>query len=302
MDAKSLDELPNRVAEGTLSEADALNSIAETIYRFPVRFGLAAYDEDFQSEIIVLFLQKGAHLFKRFNSSHGLFHSFLYSFIQGLVLTEKRNKIKNLIEQNTVTEFMYEDDFEKPDKNLFAAEKTVHYAPTTHNTHIWKTLSKRCTRKEDVSTAKTALILALKSSYYIPLDAIDEVSAHCRLQSAELQRLIANLNSLLYTRIRRRNMIIKRRDNAYYFHRKYLLQMKYCNKETTDMEQLSKRYTRQTENWKNKNSDLQERRYRVCPTNKMIARLLGICERQVSYYITRAQKMVNGKCDKDDSA
>ena len=90
-------------------------------------------------------------------------------------------------------------------------------------------------------------------------------------------------------------MIVRRRDNAYYFHRKYYMQLKLCDKEKTDTELLLKKYRKQTESWKRKNKELQQSRWRVCPTNKMISNILGICERQVSHYITRAQKLIREK-------
>ena len=134
--------------------------------------------------------------------------------------------MKNFIANETVKEFNYPRDFEKDneDSDLCVAEKQAHYAPV-ENTQIWKSIRKRC-QAHGTANAKMALILALKSSYYISLDSIDAVSSYCHLQNTELSRIIATLNSYLYTRIRRRNSAIQRRDNAYYFHRKYYLQMK----------------------------------------------------------------------------
>jgi len=168
------------------------------------------------------------------------------------------------------------------------AAPTQYKAAGTEN--LWRTLSTRC-RSVGASNAKTALILALKSSYYIPAERIDIVSSYCSLNSAELHRIIIELNSLLYSKISRRNLIIERRNNAYYFHRKYAAQLKYGSRDKLQASAVSEKYARQTENWKRKNALLQNSRYRVCPTNKMIADLLGICERQVSYYINRAKEL-----------
>ena len=296
-----IEDLPYLVSSGKISKTDAVKRIAEEIYRAPRRFALASYDEDFRSEIIVAFLQKGCNVFARYNATCGSFRGYLYAFIQGLILTQKRVEMKNFLANETIKEFNYpyprdfENDIEHD--NLHVAEKTVNYAPV-ENTQIWKSIRKRCPT-HSASNAKMALILALKSSYYIPLDSIDTVSSYCHLRNTELTRIIATLNSYLYTRIRRRNSAIQRRDNAYYFHRKYYLQMKYNNTGALHLESLKKKYIHQTENWRCKNKELQERRYRVCPTNKMIARVLGICERQVSYYITRAQKMADREqCNK----
>ena len=275
---KRIDDLPNLVQAGTISKEEAVKKIAEYIYREPYRFGLAGFDDDFKSEIILTVLQKGEQVFKRFDKNCGAFGSYLYAFVRGLILTQKREEIRKFI----------------------VAETKARYAPVS-NTKIWKALTRRC-KPKSASDAKTALILALKSSYYIPASSVDEVSSYCKLQSAELQRLIAELNSLLYSRIERRNTIVRRRDNAYYFHRKYYMQLKLCDKEKTDTDLLMKKYRKQTENWKRKNKELQQSRWRVCPTNKMISNILGICERQVSHYITRAQKLIREQERENETA
>ena len=285
MDAKKIDELPSLVKAGTISRTEAVKHIAENIHREPYRFGLMGFDEDFKSEIILTFLQKGGQVFERFDKKYGAFRSYLYAFVQGLILTQKRDELRQFIADDTIKSFSYSETADRlqNDTALTVAEKTVSYAPVS-NTKIWKALTRRC-KPKDAGDAKTALILALKSSYYIPASSVDDVCSYCKLQSAEL-------NSLLYSKIERRNMIMRRRDNAYYFHRKYYMQMKMCDKEKTDMERLLKKYRRQTESWQHKNRELRQSRWRVCPTNKMIANILGICERQVSHYITRAQKLV----------
>ena len=241
MDTKKIDDLPDLVQAGTLSKEEAVKKIAEYIFREPYRFGLAGFDDDFKSEIILTVLQKGAQVFKRFDKNCGAFGSYLYAFVRGLILTQKREAIRKFIADSNMKAFSYPEDSKRTDESLsfIVAEPKVRYAPVS-NTKIWKALSRRC-NATNAGDAKTALILALKSSYYIPASSVDEVSSYCKLQSAELQRLIAELNSLLYSRIERRNMIVRRRDNAYYFHRKYYMQLKLCDKEKTDTELLLKK-------------------------------------------------------------
>lgn len=290
--SEEIEQLPEFVASGKITKAEALNLIAEEIYRTPFRFGLAGYDEDFRSDVILSFLQKGMSVLERYIPERSSFRSYLFAFIQGLVLTQKRNQIRKMVADNSIRNYISREEAytEQPPAEQLSVSCTPVKYKAVENGDIWRTLSNRC-RAVGTSNAKTALILALKSSYYIPADCVDEISSYCSIESAELHRLISELNSLLYRKIDRRNLIINRRNNAYYFHRKYFMQLKYCNREKTNMADLSGRYTRQTENWKNKNKLLQKSRYRVCPTNKMIAKLLGICERQVSYYIKRAKEL-----------
>jgi len=295
MNKKNIEEIPALVATGKITKTEAVQLLAQEIYSCPFRFGMAAYDEDFRSDVLLTFLMKGKLVIERYIPEYGTFRSYLFAFVQGLVLTQKRNQIRKMISENSVKQCMSSEAFEfqeeetSPSTEKSAAEKYVKYSTGSHES-VWKELSSR-SQPSGISNAKTALILALKSSYYIPVNYINEVSSYCKLESAEIQRIIAELNSLLYAKIKRRNVVAGRRDNAYYFHRKYYMQMKYCNKDKTDMVALSEKYVKQTKNWKNKNDMLQKSRYRVCPTNKMIAKILGICERQVSYYINRGKKL-----------
>jgi hypothetical protein len=287
---EEIEKIPELVATGKMTETEGVNLIAKEIYQSPFRFGLTAYDEDFRSEVLLSFLQKGRFVIERYIPERSSFRSYLFASIQGFILTQKRNQIRKMISDNNIRQYIAAEEIEaerKTNEHLSVSCVPVKYKSVNDN-NIWREMSTRC-RAVGTSNAKTALILALKSSYYIPADYVDDVSSYCSLKSAELHRLIIELNSLLYTRIKRRNLIVERRNSAYYFHRKYFIQMKYCNHDKTDMVNLSQKYRKQTENWKNKNSLLQKSRYRVCPTNKMIAKILGICERQVSYYIKRAK-------------
>ncbi|MCK9169336.1 MAG: hypothetical protein M0P01_02870 [Treponema sp.] len=289
-DPGEIDRIPELVAAGKLTENEAVNLIAKEIYQTPFRFGLAGYDEDFRSEVLLSFLQKGSFILERYIPERSNFRSYLFASVQGFILTQKRNQIRKMVSDTNVKHYIATEDQEyekKESGHLSVSCPHVKYQAVS-NENIWRTMSARC-RQVGTSNAKTALILALKSSYYIPADYVDDVSSFCSLESAELHRLIIELNSLLYAKIKRRNLIVERRNNAYYFHRKYFMQMKYCNHEKTNMETLSQKYSKQTENWQNKNKLLQKSRYRVCPTNKMIAKILGICERQVGYYIKRAK-------------
>ncbi len=287
-----IEEIPEFVASGKITKEEALNLIAEEIYQTPFRFGLALYDEDFRSEVLLSFLQKGRPVLERYIPERSSFRSYLFAFVQGLILTQKRNQIRKMMADSSIKHYISNEEVETEYKQ--GVQLSVGCAPVKYRASsdrdIWRTLSNRC-RAVGTSNAKTALILALKSSYYIPVDYVDEISSYCNIGNAELHRLICELNSLLYRKIERRDLIIERRNNAYYFHRKYFMQLKYCNRDKTDIPALSDKYSRQTENWKNKNRLLQKSRYRVCPTNKMIAKLLGICERQVSYYIKRAKEL-----------
>jgi|WetSurMetagenome_2_1015567.scaffolds.fasta_scaffold34121_1 hypothetical protein len=287
MENINVNEVPLLVDSGEISIKDAVNIIAEQIYLHPNQFGLFKYDDDFKSDIIIAFLQQAHVLFERYDSRQGKFSSYLYSFLHGLVLTQRRNKMKQTFSENcikqeeineselSITKYIpSEENFVTPDRYVFREIPTP--------------VENFCKKKKSIEI-KTAMVLALKSSYYLSDHHIEILSSYCGVSKENLIKTIADLNKSLLKRAEHRKQLCNRRDNAYYFHRKYNIQLNYSPYNKSNTMQLTAKYQKQTMNWQNKNKLLQKTGYRVCPTNKTIAKILGVCERQISYYISRAK-------------
>ena len=294
----NIENLPELVSGKIISAEDAAKKIAEAIHRFPHRFGLISYDEDFRSEIILTVIQKGSKLFTKFQRGKSSFISYIHFFVQGLIMSQKRDNTRKYISECTVSEYLNseveykQDEIEKIFEKRYAiAQKKKEYTILS-NDQVWKNIGAQSVEARKKRVSKTALILALKSSYYIKPDEIDEVAEHCRLEGAEIHRMVSELNSHLYKKIRRRNNLQRSRDIAYFFHRKYNLQLNYFNHKTDDTKNLEKKYNKRTELWNIRNAELRNNRSRITPTNKMIAKILNICERQVCYYITHAKEVI----------
>ena len=54
---------------------------------------------------------------------------------------------------------------------------------------------------------------------------------------------------------------------------------------------LNRKYEKNTRSWKNLNHQLEEGKILIRPTTKLIAKVLGISSRQVTYYQTTARKL-----------
>ena len=296
-DLKSIEDIPILVSSGKITLKDGVGYIAEEIFLCPFRFSLQNYDEDFRSDIVETFLEKGHLVLERYKPSVGEFRPYLFAFVHGLILTKRRNTARHQISELSVKQYF-------SDSTLLISETSVSLSAfpdelpvrntASSGTRLWNLL-RRGPQYAATPDAKTALILALKSSFYIPSDTIDRISSFCGVDSEEMHTLVDRLNIKLDRRALMRKRLISKRDDAYYFHRRYLLQMKYGNSDHTDMGTVYRKYLRQTKIWKNRNFDLSECRFRVCPTNKTVADILGICERQVSYYIRRARDIEDSK-------
>lgn len=306
-----INALPGLVKSGRISSKQALGMLAEMIQENPYFFRLVSYDEDTRSDLILSVLQNGRFVFDRYNPQFGEFRTYFMSFLRGQLLTLSRRNAARFyssmsLDQELPSEYersaeMYaRDEFPLAEARFTpcdpppAAGAPYRIAPVPENRRAagnaefagrW--------RKNRSASAKTALVLALKSSFYLTDRHIDEVSRRFGIDSDNLHRTVEDIKSTLRKRTEKFTSLKERRDKAYYLHKKYRFQLQYCRQETIQKNRIRELYEKQTRNWKRKNEILQQKSYRVCPTNREIAGLLGICERQVSYYIRKGKEMGN---------
>lgn len=292
-DPIDLNELPELVNSGTFTVKQAVDYIAEYIHKNPVKFGLGKFDEDFRSEFLLSFLQNAGKLFFRYDKRYGQFLPYLYAFSKGVLLTLIRDSSKkdsNVFSTRREEENTWEYKTKQYMPDLYVADN--FYENKKYVFHeVRQPVENYCSIKKNSAEKKIAMVLALKSSFFLSDDHVSFVSDYCGVEKRNLENTLYNLNKLLEKRAEHCAILRVRRDNAYYFHRKYA---DLINQETSEnhKKKLQKKYERQTENWYSKNAQLQKTGYRLCPTNKTVANVLGICERQVSYYISRAKKNI----------
>ena len=311
---KNYDCIAEDFFDGKISREGFINFLASEVHRFPNRFGLLKYDEDFRSEVIVLFLEGADKLLSRYQKNLGTFSGFLYAFVQGLILMKKREFAKNTITYKTLVSItrscvQNENTIENYENKNQVVEKFKNENEKNENVSreaqkkIWKRIPKKNKNLYKISP-KAALILALKSSYYLKDEAIEKVSSYCKLEKAEVNRMVAHLNEKLYRKIQHHTLLETRRDSAYYFRTKHFLEMKYYEDKQKEclVEVAKKKYEIQNAHWEEKNRALRKNACRISVTNRQIAKTLGICERQVSYYIEHAKDAMKKLVSSDQNS
>lgn len=138
---------------------------------------------------------------------------------------------------------------------------------------------------------KIALVVSLKSCYYIDDEHIEAVSDFCEIPKEELTDTVEILKFSLRPKIERLEALKNRRDRSYLLHRRYRLRLDYCKTEERDTAKLRELYEFHTKKWQEKNALLQGKGYPVCPSNKVLSEVLGICERQIGYFLNRAGRL-----------
>ncbi|MCQ2592725.1 MAG: hypothetical protein MJ188_08060 [Treponema sp.] len=321
-----LNEIPELIKNGTLTESEAINELALFLSKNYAIFGLKKSDEDLNSEIILLLLERGQRVIKQYNPDYGSFFTFFFCFIKSLINTCNRMNINEKLREehnvNVITnEYIDNSDaynqinYSEVEENktllpVYETNKnesqTLQLACQTDSYHIkaytsgkdddFPSLPDNLKKTSPAMAEKILLVLALKSAFYITDAQINKVAEICHLEVSALREVIQYLKNNLLEKEQRRKSVELRRNNAFFHHMKYKSQLEYLMEDTEDFKNyvepsISKKYDKHTKRWHYLNSQLKKGIIHIRPTNKVIADTLGMCERQVSFYIKKAVEL-----------
>lgn len=295
--------LPELLSNGEINLRDALDLIATEAILYPCKFGIRENIKEYSSDLYFAIRRNGYFIFDHYKNEYGSFKTYLTSFIKFQIKEIKRNFYKiyakqKIFEHDEETE--YESSKERYEKNEIEY-KIAHFKPYNLEKNECAPFSRETPdildffRKTKQTVKKLTLVLALKSCFYLTEENIIEISQYCQIDFKKFAKIIESLKKTLDFKQKKYEQILERRDFSYYMHRKYYDKIIEQKEENISDEETKRLYTFHTERWLNKNNFLQNRSYKVCPTNKAIADILGICERQVGYYINSADKLLENQ-------
>ncbi|MBE6350954.1 MAG: hypothetical protein E7062_09455 [Spirochaetaceae bacterium] len=306
---KDINELYSLVSTGSLSEKEALDILVVYISKNPILFGLVGYDEDFRSELILLILEKGEVLFKNYNKMNGSFFTYLYCYIKSSIFV----LIKHLDVSKYHEYFDFYEGIETYNENQLSYMKNevdwIEQNFITYQESIQRNLQQKdeffSTNETPLEKLKTTspllakkivLVLILKSSYYITDTQINKLCENFELDKEDILNKVQKLKNSLGDKIDRKHSYEERRNNAYYRRKKYATKIENLKEKNDEISLIKKdaferKFEKTTKCWKNLNEKLQSGFRNIRPTNKVVANLTGICERQVSYYIKNAKEL-----------
>lgn len=307
---QNLNNLILQVKLGKITPQQGLNLLVEDIQTFPFLYGLQQYDEEFKSEFILKLLQAGPGFFERYREENGQFKTYIYSLIKYQIQDLLRSMKKDMIREKNVEKMSvmdYEesiDKYSKDEYNLsfvnFKPYKPVktELPPYLRNNPLLcdqnykKLFSEKGKERKINKLKKTALVLALKSCYYLTDENCREISKLCNISYESLDTVVQELKDSTNRKEAKFRQIQESRDKS--FQLKCMFNEK-LNEETNEnvKEKLKKNYEYHTKHWISKNEILKQGSVLPSPTNKKLAETLGICERQVGYYLQNAEKIVN---------
>lgn len=298
MEKINVNRIPDMIKNQELSTKQAVDLIATFVsLNYPV-FGLHHFDEDFREEIILHIIERGESIIKKYNKLQGDFFNYLYCCIKSTTRTLIRTKAKKKIMESVVFSEQINNLEEKEYKyshinyNCFDTPK-VPYAQTKITPEELRTAF------TNINKDKSILILAMKSSFYLTDQQINKICDYYNLNKKEFYKTIDYYRLSLMNKSIRKQTLLTRRNNAYYNHKKYEKQLeilKNCDFSEDKINlknHLLNKNIKQYNNWLNLTTKLNNGLLSIRPSNKLIASILGICERQVIYHIKRAKKKIN---------
>lgn len=316
--------LQKEIHEGKISTKEGLRKLSVFILSNPAIFGLEK-DEDLLSDVVTRFLEKDDWLFLHFNPDYGSFFTYFFCYVKSIIVNCNRKKAVNYardIHYYNESVINYEHTLNSYNQIDFNKVNTGHvpYKPVSIPPEAFKLACKsddykfipyKEQQKKEISKLNLAdkfktmrspkierliLVLALKSSYYLTEEQIEKISVICNIDISLLKDAVFILNKDLYEKVNRHQEMISRRNNAWYLKKKYENQITQIKDTTTSVTEytklkLEKKQLNQEKHWEMLNELLKNGFIYIRPTNKAISSIIGLCERQISYYLHRAKEL-----------
>lgn len=285
-----LNTLPELLKKKELSLQEAVNYLCEFILNNKPLFNLQRCDEDFISEIIIHFLENGPNFINNYDKSLGNFSAYFYKFMLTSIHSQKK-----LIAKRFEESIFYFQDYIISNEEKNYTFKPLQIEDKPKIPYAFKPVTPEQIREMILphidKIDRKILILTIRSAYYLSDEQIHKICSIYDVKEEYLFILVEYIRTTLSTKEKRRNEMIERRNKAYFYHKKYESQIKfindavYINEPEQLKEDLIRKNLKHTTTWQTHNQKLQDGCLLLRPSNKLIADLLGICERQVMYYL-----------------
>jgi len=294
MQITSLEDLPLAVKNNAMTKEEAAKIIWEEVYTNPRRYGLKFFSEDQKSELLLNIHKEFEKIFDKFIPGTGSFRTFLI----GCIAKHKKHFLKVQLDRSleakslaTYLQFKSEEEHQKYIVNLSESQNK----PQKRNDKIFSDITKQEVQNFEQKYKRiaeiTTLVLLLKACKDIDDEFIDSVCDFTGIDKGLLYEKIQELKESVNRKDELQQGLIERRNNSYFYHRKYLQEMLSSTSSENELFILQKKYEKRTKRWKAQNKNLLVRS--VSPSNEDIAKVLGIKPRMVSFYINHAKKAKN---------
>ncbi|MGI5057681.1 hypothetical protein [Treponema pectinovorum] len=273
-------DLPKLVNEGKISILEAKDFLWCELYKNPENYCLSSLDEDQKSEFLISISSKFSIFIEKYKEGSVPFDFFLRACIKRAFASWIRKELKKIAGENCLNENNILDYEQR------LSEQVIE--PVEDEKKI-------CGEKIKLSPKKKQIlkdlihICACKACNEIDDEIISKVANFLEIEVSDFKSEINQLRAKTEGKLERRKTMIQRRNQAFFFRKKFLYQLNRLEKNTASYSLLLKKYKAQTQSWEKINEEL-EHRFFSCPTTKEISFTSGIKFRQVSYYLNHQKK------------
>ena len=301
----ALDLLPLECKKKSLSYEEAAMKIMEVVYTNPGRFNLLDMDEDSRSDFLLEMLPKFKGLVERYDSAFGPLGAYVYYSLPGMRLSWERRRVDQLAGEQAASASVrgiYESAMEK--KTVQVADSFSRWQAPVRGAAVKKEASadlvfKKVFRhprglldaRSKIFKQRSALVLALKSAWYIDDESVEKISGYLECSSDDMANTLAEIKDSLVKKNEKREQMKMRRDRAWYFICKYRERLARLEPNSEAWKKTRRRLEYQLSSWKNKNRLLNGCRMTVSPRNSEIAKILQVHPYRISVFLKYAKEM-----------
>lgn len=297
-----LDLLPQQWKSGQMDLEGAAMKVMEVIYTQPGRFNLLDMDEDERSDFLLDTLPKFKRILERYDSGVGPLGAYIFFSIPGIRKSWERKRLDDAAGCKAAAPSVrriYEDAVEK--KAARVAEPCVRpygekrAAPAKVGsplvfTRIFDKNRRLLGARQKRSMQRAALVLALKSAWYIDDSNVKRVSDYLDCSEEGLAGVLSEIKDSLAQKSKKRERLVELRDRAWFFVCKYRERLLELEPGSEEWAKTKKKLDYQLASWKNKNNCLQGGLLTVTPKNNDLAKLLRVKPYMISAFLKFAKK------------
>ena len=292
-----LDSMLEKLQAGKITRKQAVEIICLFIMKnYPI-FGLHKFDEDFRSELILSLLERGEAFLQRYNPESGDFFTFLYCSVTMMITGKRKSLAKKAISESCAIEELANTIQEQQvTYQKLTCPVCVTKAPFTRKQISPEELSNTLHALAECHEDKKLLVLSLKASFYLTETQIERICQIYHINKYSFYEIIQQCKDSIRTKTQRRQILVERRNQAYYQHKRYRRLIANAEQEEDafvkeqKLSFLSSKEKKYNRMWNDLNYSFSTGHLYLRPTNKTVAGILGICERQVSYYLNCAKQ------------
>lgn len=276
--------------EKKITEKKARNIIWEEVFKNPKKYELFNLSEDQLSDFLLFTSGNFITYLKKYRRKEVPFECFLRKCIKNslknwfrrqqlYMSSEKCLADQNMLDFEYRQELLSEEFIREIEKN----EETEGSAPL---------LVKHLSKKKQSILRDFVHICACKACNDLDYGMIQDISGFLKIDMKTLKQQLDSLKLKTEDRAVKREVLIQRRNHAFFFYRRSLYEISTLTPSSYRYELTEQKIKNRTDRWQNMNR-LLEHRCIASPTALEIAAATGLSERKVYFYLNHRNKKIN---------